>query len=505
MKNWIFLNVRQKLYFGFSVLLLVTISLGLYGFYSAKNYQATLDDIIHIRISNLELIRSSGVDLHQLLLAERALIESTNDTAMFNEQMGAYKKNIRQSDERITEYSEKMIDDSEQDLLNNYLAVRKEYLSLSSEIIRLLEQNDYLSIAKARTLSYGDAYDKFDEMEENLDLIGDYYKESTIILRAEKEKDFQQLKISFIIFIIIAALISIGFALSIFTAVDSGLSVASRHIDNLASGILNSKIEIKRDDEFGVMLKRLSFASDKLSSTINSIKGIANSLASSSDELSTTAQNISDGSNRQASSGEEVSSVMEQIKATFEKSTDNAMETEKIAIITSDNMSTNSKSIEKTSEFVLSITDKISIISEIAFQTNLLALNAAVEAARAGEYGKGFAVVAAEVKKLAERSQSAASSINNISDQAVKIASDSNAMLAELVPKIDQTTELVKEIALSSKDQKHSVEEIFSSIQELNNVTQQNAAASEELASSSEELSAQAATLVETISFFKNT
>ena len=51
------------------------------------------------------------------------------------------------------------------------------------------------------------------------------------------------------------------------------------------------------------------------------------------------------------------------------------------------------------------ITQKVSVISDIAFQTNILALNAAVEAARAGVEGRGFAVVAAEVRKLAERSQ----------------------------------------------------------------------------------------------------
>ena len=149
------------------------------------------------------------------------------------------------------------------------------------------------------------------------------------------------------------------------------------------------------------------------------------------------------------------------------------------------------------------IASKISIIGEISRQTNLLALNAAVEAARAGEHGRGFAVVAAEVRKLAERSQLAATEIDEVSAKSVHVAQKSGQMLNDVVPNIQKTADLVMEITASSNEQSSGSEQINNARQNLNLVVQENAATAEEMAAGAEELSAQAENLQEAISFFK--
>src|SRR5260370_33089150 len=136
--------------------------------------------------------------------------------------------------------------------------------------------------------------------------------------------------------------------------------------------------------------------------------------------------------------------------ASISKNADNSRQLEQSAVKAARDGDESGKAVVETVGAMKAIAEKISIIEEIAYQTNLLALNAAIEAARAGEHGKGFAVVATEVRKLAERSQTAAKEIGGLAASSVKVAERTGHLLLELVPAIQQTADLVQEIAAPS-------------------------------------------------------
>lgn len=222
-----------------------------------------------------------------------------------------------------------------------------------------------------------------------------------------------------------------------------------------------------------------------------------------SQQLQSVAVQISSGSNEQASSTEEVSSSMEQMVGNINQNSDNARQTEQIALRASADIQEGNKAVLTTVDAMKTIAEKIAIVGEIAEKTDLLAINAAIEAARAGELGKGFAVVAAEVRKLAENSQTAAKEINQVSKASVKIADESGVLLQKIVPDIQRTALLVQEIAAASLEQNSGANQVNNAIMQLNAVTQKNAAAAEEMSSSAEELASQAEQLSELVSFYK--
>ncbi|HET9285252.1 MAG TPA: methyl-accepting chemotaxis protein [Candidatus Angelobacter sp.] len=311
------------------------------------------------------------------------------------------------------------------------------------------------------------------------------------------------------IFLLITFLLvafSIGLAAGIVTSRSITLPIRNMaaHLSETAeTGDLTKRVHVTSKDEIGVMAASFNSFSDKLEKVIADVKTGANAIVVASQQVASSSSSLSQGTSEQAASAEETTSSLEEMSASIQQNSDNSRHMEQVATKGAREAEESGKAVNHTVAAMKSITEKIEIVDEIAYQTNLLALNAAIEAARAGEHGKGFAVVATEVRKLAERSQSAAKEISALATDSVKVAENSGKLLDELVPSIQKTAELMQEVAAASREQSAGVGQINKAMAQVDQVTQRNASSAEELSSTAEELASQSEALLQLMNYFK--
>lgn len=279
------------------------------------------------------------------------------------------------------------------------------------------------------------------------------------------------------------------------------LTESAREVDKITGGSLDAQVDVRTDSDQLNMAIQVMAA--KLRDVIVEAHERAEAVVNSSQVTSDTAVEISDGVSAQASSAQQASSAVEQMTANIRQSADNSTETEQTAIRSAQEATESGEAVGQAVIAMQTIAEKITIVQEIARQTDLLALNAAVEAARAGEHGKGFAVVASEVRKLAERSQEAASEIGQLSSETVQVSQKAGTMLDSLVPNINRTAELVQQISTAMREQSIGAEQINDAIRNLDQATQRNAKAAQRAADSSQGMSRDAAALREALAYFR--
>ncbi|KPX18522.1 Methyl-accepting chemotaxis protein [Pseudomonas amygdali pv. dendropanacis] len=430
----------------------------------------------------------------------------------------------------------------EKTLTDQFMVTMGQYRSALDRSFVLAGQGDSTGLNK---LLLVDMKQIVDGSGKQLNDLADFYVTKVDAEGKSAEAQYEKSRDIVIVFVVIAALCTIGLALWLTRSIVGPLQRAVTAAEQVANGDLTHTIEVDGEDEVTRLLRALAMMQVNLREAMRHIGSSATQLASAATELNSVTEDSYRGLNQQNAEIDQAATAINEMTSAVEEVARNAVSTSDAStqsstsalagqtrvIETVQSIQTLTDNVQATSTLVQNLANQsqdigkvLDVIRSIAEQTNLLALNAAIEAARAGESGRGFAVVADEVRALAHRTQQSTLEIDSMvnamrsvsaqaldsmntsrdrADSTLALAKGAGESLSEITSSINQISERNLVIASAAEEQAQVSREVDRNIVNIRDLSMQSTQGANQISASSHELSRLAADLNQVVSRFK--